>query len=93
MEWIVKDRLLDSVKIFQPSEPCYEAVTCVHAGDYVDGFIKGSLPLNEMRKTGFHWSEGLVKRCFLEVGMIVCENVNHVYHGRYWHLLRVQDER
>lgn len=69
MEWIVKDKLLDSVQVFQPTEPCYEAVTQVHTKDFVDSFIKGSLPFDAMRKTGFHWSEGLVKRCFLEVGM------------------------
>lgn len=68
MEWIVKDKLLDSVQVFQPTEPCYEAVTQVHTKDFVDSFIKGSLPFDEMRKTGFHWSQGLVKRCFLEVG-------------------------
>lgn len=72
MEWIVKDKLLESIQIFQPTEPSYEAVTLVHNRDYVDGFIKGSLPFKEMRKTGFHWSEGLVKRCFLEVGMLLC---------------------
>ena len=69
MEWIVKDKLLDSVQVFQPTETCYEAVTQVHTKDFVDSFIKGSLPFDEMRKTGFHWSQGLVKRCFLEVGM------------------------
>lgn len=69
MEWIVKDKMLESMQIFQPTEAPYECVTLVHDRDYVDGFIKGSTPLYEMRRTGFHWSEGLVKRCFLEVGM------------------------
>lgn len=47
MEWIVKDKLLDSVQVFQPTEPCYEAVTQVHTKDFVDSFIKGSLPFDE----------------------------------------------
>lgn len=68
MEWIIKDNLSGSVKIFQPMEPPYEVVTRVHNCDYVDGFISGSIPPKEMRKTGFHWSEGLVRRCLLEVG-------------------------
>lgn len=68
MDWIVKDKLLESIQIFQPVKPSYKVVTCVHDKDYVDGFIKGSLPLDVMRKSGFHWSEGLVERCFLEVG-------------------------
>lgn len=68
MEWIIKDNLSESVKIFQPIGPSYEVVTRIHNCDYVDGFISGSIPPKEMRKTGFHWSEGLVRRCFLEVG-------------------------
>lgn len=72
MDWIVKDKLLESIQIFQPIKPSYKVVTCVHDKDYVDGFIKGSLPLDVMRKSGFHWSEGLVERCFLEVGMLLC---------------------
>lgn len=72
MDWIVRDKLLESIQIFQPTEAPYEAVTHVHEFDYIDGFINGNIPLHEMRKTGFHWSEGLVKRCFLEVGMMLC---------------------
>ena len=72
MEWIVKDKLLESIQVFQPAEASYKAVALVHNRDYVDSFIKGSLPLDEMQRTGFHWSEGLVKRCFREVGMLLC---------------------
>ena len=72
MEWIIRDNLSGSVKIFQPVEPPYEVVRRVHNCDYVDGFISGSIPPKEMRKTGFHWSEGLVRRCLLEVGRNLC---------------------
>ncbi len=72
MEWIIRDNMLESMQIYQPTETPYEVVTQIHDHDYVDGFIRGSIPLYEMRKTGFHWSEGLVKRCFREVGMILC---------------------
>lgn len=75
MEWIIKDNLLESLQIFQPTEPPYDVVTRVHDSDYIDGFIAGRIPPKEMRKTGFHWSEGLVRRCFLEVGTILCENL------------------
>ncbi|XP_078347243.1 uncharacterized protein SYNPCC7002_A1628-like isoform X2 [Oculina patagonica] len=68
MEWIIRDNMLESMQIYQPTEAPYEVVTQIHDHDYVDGFIRGSIPLYEMRKTGFHWSEGLFKRCFLEVG-------------------------
>ena len=72
MDWIIRDNLLESMQIFQPAEASYEAVTQIHDCDYIDSFINGNAPLHEMRKTGFHWSEGLVKRCFLEVGMVWC---------------------
>jgi len=69
MDWIVRDNLLESIQIFQPTEAPYEAVTQIHDCNYIDGFIHGNASLHEMRKTGFHWSEGLVKRCFLEVAL------------------------
>lgn len=72
MEWIAKDNLLEFVEVFQPADPCYEAVACVHDKSYINKLIQGSIPPNEMRKTGFQWSEGLVKRCFREVGMLWC---------------------
>lgn len=72
MDWIIRDNMLESMQIYQPAEAPYEAVTQIHDHDYIDRFVRGSIPLHEMRKTGFHWSEGLVKRCFLEVGMILC---------------------
>lgn len=68
MEWIAKDNLLEYVEVFQPTDPCYETVACVHDKSYINKLIQGSIPPNEMRKTGFQWSEGLVKRCFREVG-------------------------
>ena len=71
MEWIVRDNVIDSIQIFQPTRAPYESVINVHNSDYVDSFIKGSIPSNEMRKTGFHWTDGLVNRCLLEVGMVV----------------------
>ena len=72
MKWIAKDNLLEYVEVFQPTDPCYEAVACVHDKSYINKLIQGSIPPNEMRKTGFQWSEGLVKRCFREVGMLWC---------------------
>ena len=77
MEWIVKDNLLEFVQVFQPTEPCFKAVTRVHGRSYVTRLIQGSLPSDEMRKTGFHWSKGLINRCFLEVGMLLCYSNNN----------------
>ena len=68
MEWIIRDNILDAIQIFHPSKASDEAVSGVHITSYVDSFVKGTIPPDEMRKTGFHWTKELVKRCFLEVG-------------------------
>ena len=39
-----------------------------HAPEYVRAFIEGKLPDAAMRKIGFPWSEGLVKRTLASVG-------------------------
>ncbi|XP_068760712.1 uncharacterized protein SYNPCC7002_A1628-like [Montipora capricornis] len=81
MEWIVKDNLLEFVQVFQPTEPCFKAVTRVHGSSYVTRLIQGSLPSDEMRKTGFHWSKGLINRCLLEVGGTMLAAKLAVEHG------------
>lgn len=40
----------------------------VHTDVYLDNFIKGKVDEQEQRRTGFPWSEGLVRRCRYETG-------------------------
>src|SRR5207245_3344568 len=43
-------------------------IQLVHDHDYVEAFLSGTLPPAAMRKIGFPWSEGLVKRTLASVG-------------------------
>jgi acetoin utilization deacetylase AcuC-like enzyme len=45
-----------------------EVVRLVHEADYVAGFLAGTLGEPVMRRIGFPWSEGLVKRTLASVG-------------------------
>jgi acetoin utilization deacetylase AcuC-like enzyme len=54
---------------FVPSEPApIEAIEQVHNTDYVRGFVEGALSSAVMRRIGFPWSEGLVRRTLASVG-------------------------
>ena len=43
-------------------------IELVHDREYVEAFLTGTLPPAAMRKIGFPWSEGLVKRTLASVG-------------------------
>lgn len=45
-----------------------ETVELIHDPDYVEAFLKGTLSDSVMRRIGFPWSEGLVKRTLASVG-------------------------
>lgn len=45
-----------------------DLLSCVHTEEYLDGFIHGKINEQEQRRTGFSWSEGLVRRCRYETG-------------------------
>ncbi len=45
-----------------------EQIELAHESEYVRAFIAGSLPSATMRKIGFPWSEGLVRRTLASVG-------------------------
>lgn len=40
----------------------------MHTEDYLDNFINGKISEQEQRRTGFPWSEGIVRRCRYETG-------------------------
>lgn len=45
-----------------------DLLSCVHTEDYLHSFINGKLSEQEQRRTGFPWSEGIVRRCRYETG-------------------------
>ena len=40
----------------------------VHTEEYVEGFLRGALSAAAVRRIGFPWSEGLVKRTLTSLG-------------------------
>lgn len=49
-----------------PASP--ESIMLAHDPGYVDQFLNGTLPSNVMRRIGFPWSPGLVKRTLASAG-------------------------
>lgn len=45
-----------------------ELLSCVHTEEYLNNFINGKTSEQEQRRTGFLWSEGIVRRCRYETG-------------------------
>jgi acetoin utilization deacetylase AcuC-like enzyme len=53
----------------EPARPADVAIIAlVHTPEYVDAFVKGTLSEGAMRRIGFPWSEGLVRRTLASVG-------------------------
>lgn len=53
----------------RPSRPADAAtIKLAHDADYVDQFVAGTLPAQVMRRIGFPWSEGLVRRTLASAG-------------------------
>jgi acetoin utilization deacetylase AcuC-like enzyme len=50
----------------QPAEPA--VIKLAHDPEYVEQFLSGTLPMAAMRRIGFPWSEGLVRRTLASVG-------------------------
>lgn len=45
-----------------------DLLSCVHTEEYLNNFINGKINEQEQRRTGFPWSEGIVRRCRYETG-------------------------
>lgn len=51
-----------------PEMASEELLGCVHTEEYLNNFINGKTSEQEQRRTGFPWSEGIVRRCRYETG-------------------------
>lgn len=67
---LLRERIVeDGFWTLEPSAPAaLETIRLAHDPDYVDGFLHGTLPAKVMRRIGFPWSEGLVKRTLASAG-------------------------
>ena len=68
MQYLLEDNVISKTQIHKPEIASPELVTNVHEKKYIEDFFSGKIPPKEMRKTGFHWTKGVVSRCRLEVG-------------------------
>ena len=83
MKYLLEDSVVRTQQVFTPEIASYELVTCIHTPLYTQQLFSGTLPAKEMRKTGFHWTEGLVERCRLEVGKlhhVVFRNILKIFY-------------
>lgn len=53
---------------FRPSPISSEALKQIHDAGYVDALVNGTLPLVNMRRIGFPWSEALIQRSLTSLG-------------------------
>jgi acetoin utilization deacetylase AcuC-like enzyme len=67
---LLRERLAaDGSWKFEEATPApVETIKLAHDPEYVDQFVNGTLPVNAMRRIGFPWSEGLVKRTLASAG-------------------------
>jgi acetoin utilization deacetylase AcuC-like enzyme len=59
----------------------FETICLAHDPEYVRGFLEGKLPPGVMRRIGFPWSEGLVRRTLASVGGTLAAAEVALSHG------------
>ena len=58
-----------------------DVVKLAHDSEYVDGFLHGTLSAQAIRRIGFPWSEGLVRRTLASVGGTLCATAEALETG------------
>jgi acetoin utilization deacetylase AcuC-like enzyme len=72
----------DGVFVLEPAPLAdLDVIGLVHDTAYVEGFLAGSLGEPAMRRIGFPWSEGLVKRTLASVGSTLAASRDALAHG------------
>ncbi|XP_036393722.1 uncharacterized protein SYNPCC7002_A1628 [Megalops cyprinoides] len=68
LHFLIKDQVISEKQVWTPSLASEELLGGVHTKEYLDNFIQGKIPEKEQKRTGFPWSEGIVRRCRYETG-------------------------
>ncbi|XP_031554249.1 uncharacterized protein LOC116291243 isoform X2 [Actinia tenebrosa] len=68
MEHLIKDNVVVPQQVLYPTKASYDDLITTHTPNYVKSFITGSITPDDLKQTGFKWSEGLANRCQMEVG-------------------------
>ncbi|KAK1900474.1 hypothetical protein KUDE01_001261 [Dissostichus eleginoides] len=65
---LIKDQVITEEQVWVPEIASKELLSCVHTEEYLNDFFNGKINEQEQRRTGFPWSEGIVRRCRYETG-------------------------
>lgn len=68
LHFLLKDQVITEKQVWEPELASKDLLSCVHTEDYLNNFIHGKINEQEQRRTGFPWSEGIVRRCRYETG-------------------------
>lgn len=68
LHFLLKDQVITEKQVWLPQIASKDLLSCVHTEDYLNNFINGKIEEKEQRRTGFPWSEGIVRRCRYETG-------------------------
>ncbi|TKS80782.1 Histone deacetylase 11 [Collichthys lucidus] len=66
--FLLQDQVITEKQVWYPEIASKDLLSCAHTEEYLDDFINGNVNEQEQRRTGFSWSEGLVRRCRYETG-------------------------
>ncbi|KAG9348466.1 hypothetical protein JZ751_002201 [Albula glossodonta] len=68
LHFLLKDQVITDKQVCVPNLASEELLGCVHTKEYLDNFINGKIEEKKQKRTGFPWSEGIVRRCRYETG-------------------------
>ncbi|XP_067102587.1 uncharacterized protein SYNPCC7002_A1628 [Osmerus mordax] len=68
LDFLLKDQVITDKQVCVPKIASQEQLRFVHTEEYLNNFINGNVGEKEQRRTGFAWSEGIVRRCRYETG-------------------------
>ncbi|XP_010794350.1 histone deacetylase 11 [Notothenia coriiceps] len=68
LHFLIKDQVITEEQVWVPEIASKELLSCVHTEEYLNDFFNGKINEQDQRRTGFPWSEGLVRRCRYETG-------------------------
>ncbi|KAM9317825.1 uncharacterized protein KZ484_022219 [Pholidichthys leucotaenia] len=65
---LLRDQVITEKQVWVPEIASKELLSSVHTEEYLNNLISGKIKEQEQRRTGFPWSEGIVRRCRYETG-------------------------
>lgn len=80
-EALVADGAVLESELFEPDDATFEDLIRAHDPTYVASFLSGGLSASMMRRIGFPWSEGLVRRILTTVGGAIAAADYALDHG------------